>query len=117
VEELTIVERPAERDDTVSILRHDDSNKPPFVEKKKSGFEPVGPDLEEIPAPSADSLTNSFMGTPAESPRFRLTARFVGDDDPEAYEFYGDVKAVTYNEMKIESCPGGPWVIQVVVDM
>ncbi len=28
-----------------------------------------------------------------------------------------DVKAVTYSEMKIESCAGGPWVIQVVVDM
>jgi len=49
----------------------------------------------------------------------RLTARFVGDDRPERYEFYGDVKAVTYNEMKIESCACGPaaWVLQVVVDM
>ncbi len=51
----------------------------------------------------------------AESP-FRLTVRFLGDDDPAAYEFYGDVKAVTYNEMKIEhGCRG--WTVQVVVDM
>lgn len=49
----------------------------------------------------------------------RLSARFVGDDRPERYEFHGDVKAVTYNEMKIESCACGPaaWVLQVVVDM
>ncbi len=46
----------------------------------------------------------------------RLTVRFLGDDDPAAYEFHGDVKAVTYNEMKIEhGCCG--WTVQVVVDM
>jgi SHS2 domain-containing protein len=75
--------------------------------------------IAELPAEGDDrnALLDDPLGTPAESPRFRLNARFVGDDDPEAYEFYGDVKAVTYNEMKIESCPGGPWVIQVVVDM
>jgi len=49
-------------------------------------------------------------------PPFRLTARFVGDDDPEAYEFHGEVKAVTYNEMKIErGCD--QVMVQVVVDM
>lgn len=80
VEELTIVELPAEEGGTVS-------------------------------------LPDKAIDTAFESPRFRLTARFVGDDDPEAYEFHGDVKAVTYNEMKIESCARGPWVIQVVVDM
>lgn len=47
----------------------------------------------------------------------RLSARFVGDDRPERYEFHGDVKAVTYSEMKIEACGPGPWVLQVVVDM
>lgn len=100
VEELSIVKLPTEGDDTVSMPPHDVSGRPPVGETIKPGFDPNGP-----------------IGTPAESPRFRLTARFVGDDDPEAYEFYGDVKAVTYNEMKIESCAGGPWIIQVVVDM
>jgi SHS2 domain-containing protein len=48
-----------------------------------------------------------------------LSARFIGDNRPERVEFYGDVKAVTYSEMKIESCAcgPGPWVLQVVVDM
>ena len=49
----------------------------------------------------------------------RLSARFVGDDRPERYEFHGDVKAVTYSEMRIDSCDcsPGPWVLQVVVDL
>jgi SHS2 domain-containing protein len=57
-------------------------------------------------------------GEDADGP-LRLTARFVGDDRPERYEFYGDVKAITYSEMKIEACAcgPGPWVLQVVVDM
>ncbi len=48
-----------------------------------------------------------------------LTARLAGDDRPERYEFHGDVKAVTYSEMKINACEcgPGPWVLQVVVDM
>jgi SHS2 domain-containing protein len=74
---------------------------------------------------------------------WRLSARFVGDDRPGRYDFHGDVKAVTYNELKIEKCdcgggpglrPGirfrrtrprqksegecpGPWMIQVVLDL
>ncbi|MGD0781610.1 MAG: archease [Candidatus Aminicenantales bacterium] len=57
-------------------------------------------------------------GTRADGP-IRLSARFVGDDRPERYEFHGDVKAVTYSEMKIDACDcgPGPWVLQVVVDM
>ena len=57
-------------------------------------------------------------GAGADGP-IRLSARFVGDDRPERYEFYGDVKAVTYSEMKIDSCAcgPGPWILQVVVDM
>ena len=48
-----------------------------------------------------------------------LTALFRGDDRPERYEFHGDVKAVTYSEMKINACEcgPGPWVLQVVVDL
>lgn len=59
---------------------------------------------------------------PGASP-WRLSARFVGDDRPERYDFHGDVKAVTYSEIKIErsacgdgECPG-PWMVQVVVDL
>jgi SHS2 domain-containing protein len=53
---------------------------------------------------------------PTGDPAFRLSARFVGDDRPERYDFHGDVKAITYSEMKIEhGC--GPWMLQVVVDM
>jgi SHS2 domain-containing protein len=60
----------------------------------------------------------SKEGEGADGP-LRLTARFVGDDRPERYEFYGDVKAITYSEMKIDpgACGPGPWVLQVVVDM
>jgi SHS2 domain-containing protein len=46
---------------------------------------------------------------------FRLAALFQGDDRPEKYLIFGEVKAVTYNEMKIER---GPSVsIQVVLDI
>jgi SHS2 domain-containing protein len=44
-----------------------------------------------------------------------LEAEFRGDALSGRYEIYGDVKAVTYNEMKIEACDGV--VVQVVVDM
>ncbi len=57
-------------------------------------------------------------GEGADGP-IRLSARFVGDDRPERYAFHGDVKAVTYSEMRIDSCDcsPGPWVLQVVVDL
>ncbi len=44
-----------------------------------------------------------------------LTAAFWGDTLSDRYEIYGGVKAVTYNEMKIEECDG--FTVQVVVDM
>jgi SHS2 domain-containing protein len=47
---------------------------------------------------------------------FRLQAVFRGDDAKNAVEIFGVVKAITYNEMKIEEDCGG-WSIQVVVDM
>jgi len=40
----------------------------------------------------------------------------LSDSDPARCEFHGDVKAITYNELKIERC-GNPWTIQAVVDM
>jgi SHS2 domain-containing protein len=55
--------------------------------------------------------------------RLRLTARFRGDTLSDRSEIYGAVKAVTYNEMKIECYDGGAaggsggYVVQVVVDM
>ena len=46
----------------------------------------------------------------------RLQAVFWGDDRLDEHEIFGAVKAVTYNEMKIEkSCDR--WSAQVVVDM
>ena len=44
-----------------------------------------------------------------------LEAEFKGDILSDRYEIYGDVKAVTYNDMKIEECGG--FTLQVVVDM
>lgn len=47
---------------------------------------------------------------------FRLHAVFWGDDALNHYEIFGDVKGITYNEMKIEKCEEY-WSVQVVVDM
>jgi len=47
---------------------------------------------------------------------FRLNAVFRGDEAGGRYEIFGDVKAVTYHEMKIEhGCEG--WAAQAVVDL
>ncbi|RFT15503.1 MAG: Archease [Candidatus Saccharicenans subterraneus] len=47
---------------------------------------------------------------------YRLEAEVAGDRISPQYEIYGQVKAVTYNEMKIEKSGDG-LVLQVVVDM
>lgn len=47
--------------------------------------------------------------------RFFLTARFLGDRNPDRYRIYGDVKAITYNDMSISK--NDRYTIQVVVDM
>ena len=44
-----------------------------------------------------------------------LEAELRGDTLSERHEIHGSVKAVTYNEMKIEEYDG--FVVQVVVDM
>jgi SHS2 domain-containing protein len=44
-----------------------------------------------------------------------LEAEFKGDTLSDRHEIYGDVKAVTYSDMKIEECGG--FTLQVVVDM
>jgi SHS2 domain-containing protein len=46
---------------------------------------------------------------------YELEAVFEGDAGSGRYEIFGDVKAVTYNEMKIEA--GDAPLVQVVVDM
>ncbi len=46
---------------------------------------------------------------------FWLRAVFVGDDEPSKHRLHGEVKAVTYNEMKIEQADSV--TVQVVVDM
>jgi SHS2 domain-containing protein len=47
---------------------------------------------------------------------YRLEAQVTGDDVSPQYEVYGLVKAVTYNEIKIEKIDGG-WLLEAVVDM
>ncbi len=49
------------------------------------------------------------------SGQYHLEALFIGDDRPSHYPLHGEVKAVTYNEMKIE--PKEPITVQVVVDI
>jgi SHS2 domain-containing protein len=44
-----------------------------------------------------------------------LEAVLSGDTLSDRYEIFGDVKAVTYNDLKIEECDG--FTVQVVVDM
>lgn len=46
---------------------------------------------------------------------FSLEALLGGDTISDRYELYGEVKAVTYNDLKIEECDG--FTVQVVVDM
>jgi SHS2 domain-containing protein len=46
---------------------------------------------------------------------FHLDAVLGGEVLSERHELYGDVKAVTYHELKIEECDG--FMVQVVVDM
>lgn len=46
---------------------------------------------------------------------FHLKASFRGDDHPAGDAVFGEVKAITYSQMKIER--SGQWTVQVVVDM
>ena len=47
--------------------------------------------------------------------RYVLKALFKGDKYSDKYKIYGDVKAITYNEMKIEN--KDRFMVQVVVDV
>ena len=46
---------------------------------------------------------------------FGLEAVFAGETLAPGHELHGDVKAVTYSDLKIEECDG--FTVQVVVDM
>jgi SHS2 domain-containing protein len=46
---------------------------------------------------------------------YRLKAVFSGDTNSDKYDIYGEVKAITYNEMKIEE--NDHITLQVVVDI
>lgn len=66
--------------------------------------------------------TRRFLLAAVENLRIReeagswiLEAEFRGDTLSERHEIHGNVKAVTYNDMKIEEYDG--FVVQVVVDM
>jgi SHS2 domain-containing protein len=52
-----------------------------------------------------------------EEESYGIEATFQGDEISGRYEIFGDVKAITYNEMKIEGCDCGVYTVQVVVDM
>jgi SHS2 domain-containing protein len=46
---------------------------------------------------------------------FGLEAVLAGEPVAERHELFGDIKAVTYHDLKIEECDG--FTVQVVVDM
>ncbi len=101
---------------------------PEKVEKK--GSHPVkvrGRDLEQLLVRFLGEViylweTRAFLTASAEdiviepaAGGFLLSALFRGDDRSEKYPILGEVKAVTYNEMKIERLR--PVSVQVVLDI
>lgn len=52
-----------------------------------------------------------------EEASYGIEAAFQGDEISGRYEIFGGVKAVTYNDMKIEDGDCGVCTVQVVVDM
>lgn len=87
----------------------------------------VGNDLKQLLCVFLEEIiylleTKSFLLSAVENlkiekkgSRFVLKAFFRGDDSLGKYKIYGDVKAITYNEMEIQQ--GGHFVVQVVVDI
>jgi len=86
-----------------------------------------GSDLEQLLMAFLEEIlylldTREFLLHRAEEVRIsigqqgcELEAVFVGDAGIGRYEIFGEVKAITYNDMKIEA--GDAPLIQVVVDM
>jgi SHS2 domain-containing protein len=102
--------------------------RPEEVEKRgRHAIHVQGRDLEQLLVRFLGEViylweTRSFLTAAAEDvviesagAGFRLRALFRGDDKPEKYRISGDVKAVTYNEIKIKR--GRPVSVQVVVDV
>jgi SHS2 domain-containing protein len=50
-----------------------------------------------------------------EGSRYSLKALFRGDEYSNKYEIHGNIKAITYNEMKVEK--RDHFMVQVVVDV
>jgi SHS2 domain-containing protein len=101
---------------------------PEKVEKRRSHSVSVrGRDLEQLLVRFLGEViylweTRAFLTAAAEDvivepsgDGFRLSAFFRGDDRPGKYAVFGEVKAVTYSEMKIER--GRRVSIQVVLDI
>ena len=96
--------------------------------KVRFPVEAQGPDLERLLVNYLEEIlflldTKAFILAVVENIRlektgvgWRLTADFVGDTDPAQYEIFGEVKAVTYNEMRIEKSAEGA-TLQVVIDL
>ncbi len=73
--------------------------------------------VEIGPAREGDREGGPVDGATRPGGGLRLTAVLRGDVLSKRYGLHGDVKAATYNDLKIESCPGGGFVVQVVVDL
>lgn len=98
------------------------------VERKvEYPFRTEGRDLEQLLVNFLEEIlylldTQTFLLASAEeiridkrNDRFVLDARFVGDTYSTKYKIFGDVKAITYNEMSI--LKNDHFTIQVVVDV
>ena len=95
--------------------------------KKTLAIEVTGIDLKQLLMGFLEEIlflldTRRFLLGTVESvklregkPGYTLQSVFRGDIQTGQYEVFGDVKAITYNEMQIEK--NDPCMVQVVVDM
>ena len=101
---------------------------PESIEKKKEHqIEIVGNDLKQLLNSFLEEIiyqldSKMFLLSSAENvriekkgSRYSLNALFKGDKYSDRYKIQGDVKAITYNEMKIET--RDHFMVQVVVDV
>lgn len=77
----------------------------------------IGPAREIPPVREEDRAGGPVDGAARPGGGLRLTAVLCGDALSGRYGLHGDVKAATYNDLKIESRAGGGFVVQVVVDL
>jgi len=100
-----------------------------IVPGKTVEIEVAGNDLEQLLVKFLGEIvylmeTKNFLLAAVDGPEivwegksFRLKAGFLGDDLSGVTSIHGVVKAVTYNEMKIEYSRPCGYTVQVVVDM